>query len=183
MKHYFFSVLTIASCLVAKADDFNLGAHGNLMIPVSASWIAKSQEHPGMGYEIAIESKNGANAVCQIMVIYAQKPLVVDKEKAKAALSQIADQFSAGSVEKKAVLKDFSLKAGVGMYCSFTDAGLVGKPPSQGNYKTMSPGVIYLSNDVALAVTILTDDLSGPEFKQLLGTVQSIELKPASKGY
>ena len=49
--------------------------------------------------------------------------------------------------------------------------------------KTVSSGVIYLSKDVSIAVTILADDLSGHEFQELLGMVQSIELKPPSAVY
>jgi hypothetical protein len=34
-----------------------------------------------------------------------------------------------------------------------------------------------------MTVTIFTDDLSGPEFQQLLGIVQSMELVPPSSVY
>lgn len=108
---------------------------------------------------------------------------MMDKEKAKTVLLKIAESFVDVSVEKKAVVKDFSLKSGFGMYCSFTDAAMVGKPSVNGHYKTISPGVIYLSKDIAIAATIFTDDLSGPEFQELLGIIQSMQLIPPSAVY
>ena len=133
------------------------------------------------GRDIKILSRNGANAACRITVVYSGGNVMMDKEKAKDVLLKITEPLVDVSVEKKAVVKDFSLKSGFGLYCSFTNPDLVGKPPSMN--KTVSSGVIYLSKDVSIAVTILADDLSGHEFQELLGMVQSIELKPPSAVY
>ena len=67
------------------------------------------------------------------------------------------------------------------MYCSFTNPELVGKPSRMD--KTVSTGVIYLSKDVSIVATIFADDLSGPEFQELLGMVQSLQLIPPSATY
>jgi hypothetical protein len=184
MKKYLFIALTLACGFVAKADSFNLDAHGSLTVSIPASWAVTGSELPGKaGYDIKILSKSGANAACRITVIYSGNSELPDKEKARAFLLKRIEPLVDLSAEKKAVLKDFSLKSGFGMYCSFTDAGQVGKPSVNGHYKTMSPGVIYLSKDIAISVTIFTDDLSGPEFQELLGLVQSIVLVPPSPVY
>jgi hypothetical protein len=184
MKLYLFIALTIACGLVARAASFSLNEHGSLNVSIPTSWLVNDSELPGKsGYDIKVLSRNGADAACRITVIYSRSKEMMDKEKAKAALLKIAGAFVDGSVEKKAVVKDFSLKSGFGMYCSFTNAAMVGKPSVSGHCKTISPGVIYLSKDVAIAATIFTDDLSGSEFQELLGVVQSIELVPPSSVY
>ena len=182
MKLYLVIALTIAGGLLARADSFSLGAHGSLTVSIPTSWVAKNYAPPGTtGCDIKILSRNRANAACRITVVYSGSGAMMDKEKARAALLKIAGPFVDVSVEKKAVVKDFSLKSGFGMYCSFTNPELVGKPPSMN--KTISPGVIYLSKDVSIAATIFSDDLSGPEFQELLGVVQSIQLIPPSTAY
>jgi hypothetical protein len=160
--------------LSARADDFILGGHGILSVPVTDAWVAQNHDAQ-TGYTISIESKTGANAACRITVIAVQNAAFPDKARTTAEFMQLAQHFVPGSVEKKAVPKEFSLKSGFGLYCSFTDASLVGKPPVKGNFKTISPGMIYLSKDLVLAVTIFADDLSGPEFKQLVDIIQSTE--------
>lgn len=161
--------------LSARADDFILGEHGILSVPVTGAWVAENHDVQS-GYTISIESKTGANAACRITVIAVQNATFPDKGRTRDEFMQLALNFSPGSVEKKAVPKEFSLKSGFGLYCSFTDASLVGKSPARGNYKTVSPGLIYLTKDLVLAVTIFTDDLSGPEFKQLVDIIQSTQL-------
>ncbi len=152
------------------------------MVSIPASWVARSSTPPGVpGCDIKILSRNGAKAACRITVVYLGGKEMMDKEKAKTVLLKIAEPFVDVSVEKKAVVKDFSLKSGFGMYCSFTNAELGGKPSSMN--KTVSPGIIYLSKDIAIATTIFSDDLSGPEFQELLGVVQSIEVKPPGAVY
>jgi hypothetical protein len=182
MKSCFFIALIVACRLVAQADSFNLGSHGSLMVSVPSSWVAKSSTPPGMpGCDIKVLSRNGANAACRITVVYLGGQAMMDKEKAKDVLLKMVEPFVDVSVEKKAVVKNFSLKSGFGMYCSFTNAELVGKPSSMN--KTVSPGVLYLSKDIGIIATIFSDDLSGPEFQGLLGMVQSIEVKPPSIAY
>jgi hypothetical protein len=184
MKPPLFIALAIACSLVARADSFNLGAHGSLKVSIPASWVAKSGTPPGTpGCDIKIFSRSGANAACRITVTYPGNSAMPDKGKAGTFLLNKVEPLVGLSVEKKAVLKDFSLKSGFGLYCSFTNAEEVGKPPVTGHYKTMSPGVIYLSKDIAISATIFTDDLSGPEFQQLLGIVQSLEWVPPSGVY
>jgi hypothetical protein len=182
MKLCLVIALTIARALVARADSFSLGAHGSLLVSIPASWVARNSAPPGMpGCDIKILSRNGAKAACRITVVYSGGKEMMNKEKARAALLKIAEPFVDVSVEKKAVVKDFSLKSGFGIYCSFTNAELVGKPSSMN--QTISPGVIYLSKDVSIAATIFSDDLSGHEFQELLGVIQSIQLIPPSTIY
>ncbi|HTB80160.1 MAG TPA: hypothetical protein VK717_04655 [Opitutaceae bacterium] len=183
MKKLTWLILILLGFLSARADDFILGEHGILSMPVTDAWVAQNHDVQS-GYTISLESKTGANAACRITVIAVQNATFPDKAKTRAEFMQLAQSFSPGSVEKKPAPKEFSLKSGFGLYCSFTDASLVGKPPIKGNYKTVSPGLIYMSKDLVLAVTIFTDDPSGPEFRQLVDIIQSTQLltrAPAAK--
>lgn len=94
---------------------------------------------------------------------------------------RITKEFVAQSVEKKAILRDFSLKQGYGAYCTFTDASLVGKEPKKDDYKVMASGQVQLSDEVLGVVSIFADAADGPEFKSMLAIINSLDLKPKTE--
>jgi hypothetical protein len=86
-------------------------------------------------------------------------------------------KFADQSVEGKARGQEFSLGAGYGYYCPFTDPNLVGKKPEMGNYKTISVGMIRLAPDVLLEVSISADGFNSEPYQQLLGAIEGMEFK------
>ena len=86
--------------------------------------------------------------------------------------------FVEQSVEMKANLKDFAIKQGFGAYCTFTDASLVGKEIKKDDYKMMGAGQIQFSDEVPGVVSIFAEAADGPEFKSMVGIINSRELKP-----
>ena len=171
-------LLALACAVAARADDFDLGTHGKLTLTLPKTWKAQGRDLMGQAFDITISPVGDANAQGKLTVIYGKDDSFQDKAKVKAALQSLCEQFISGSVEQKADVKTFTLRQGYGVYASFTDKDLVGKPPVKANYKTMTPGVIYLGNKVSVATTIFADSLTGDEFKQLLAIVESIQLSP-----
>lgn len=97
------------------------------------------------------------------------------EEKFKASCSR----FVPDSVEGKIDLKEFKLAEGYGVYASFTDASLVGKPIQAGDYKVMTTGLLILNEKIMAIATVFTNDANGPEQKLLLKTVSSMKLDHA----
>ncbi|MBM2841981.1 MAG: hypothetical protein HW412_2509 [Bacteroidetes bacterium] len=170
-------LLFLACAAFARGATFELGVHGTLSVTVPETWVARGRDLGGKAFDLTFQPKSDANAQCKLTLIYPDKPMAIDKERIKKDIQGAAQKFVAGSVEKKAVLKEFKLKRGYGAYCSFTDESLVGKPPIRGNYKTMTSGFVGLSEDVTGAVTLLSDSFASQEFKTMLSIVESLEIR------
>jgi hypothetical protein len=109
--------------------------------------------------------------------MYPPQRTAMDKDKLREQLSAMCHRFVAGSVERKVEIREYSLSAGYGVYSTFTDASLVGKPPQEGNYKVMNPGILQLSEDVIATVTVLSDDAAGAEQKEMIKMVSALRVK------
>ena len=178
MRKTILLVLAFALALAARADDFDLGAHGHVTLTLPKDWHAAGRDLMGQAYDLTITPPGGPNAQLKLTLIYGKDDRLQDKKALSAAFLQVCAQFIPTSVEQKANVKNFTLRQGFGQYASFTDKDLVGKPPVRGNYKVMTSGLIYLGNRVSGAVTLFTDSLTGPEFKPMLGIVESLEYSP-----
>ena len=180
------TILTLGFILVLSVDclaaDADLGTRGILSFALPETWTVNSNpanrpDGSPVGFALAFKPRSQANAKCLLTLTYVKKtPL--DKERIRREVLRATEQFAAQSVEKKANLKDFSLKQGNGAYCAFTDAALVGKAPKKDDYKIMGSGQIQLSEEVLGVVSIFADAADGPEFKAMLAIVNSLELKP-----
>lgn len=174
-----FSLLLLAAaCLSARAETYSLGAHGRLSVYLDKAWKVTGEDMADH-YEITVEPRGNVNASCKITVLYPEDDRLDTKAKLRDRVLEVCQQFTEGSVERKAVAKEFYLKRGFGYYCNFTDPELVGKPPEPGNYKVMSSGMIRLAKDVVIGVTIFADSFKSEEYQQLLGAVEGLELGAA----
>jgi hypothetical protein len=154
-----------------------------LSIEISEKWTvngqpASRQDGTQIGYTLVINPLNDANAKCLVTFAYAKKG-PIDRQRIRKDLLQACEHFVADSVEKTSKLNDFSLKQGYGAYCLFTDASLVGKAPTKGDYKIMGSGIAQLSDEVLGAVSIFADEADGKEFKAMLAAINSLKLKNA----
>jgi len=70
------------------------------------------------------------------------------------------------------------LTAGQGVYASFEDPSLVGKPASKGDYKVATVAGLYLGQDVLIYATILCDEVGESAFSQALAILQSVKVNP-----
>jgi hypothetical protein len=69
---------------------------------------------------------------------------------------------------------EFKFANGIGLYSTFEDPTLIGKPAPPGEYKVVSPVAILLDSGIVLQVSIFTDELTGPTMSEALALVQSI---------
>ena len=96
--------------------------------------------------------------------------------KARAKALELGEEQVEGSVEKRTVLQTYKLRSGYGYYSSYTDPNLVGKKPVPNDYKTVTLGIVRPAPGIVGLIRIYCDDLAGPDFQQLHGMIENLEL-------
>ena len=149
--------------LVLFADTVALGKHGKFDIAVPLGWDCSAQGEPGVGRGITLKPKGGANAQCLITLMYLPQPTRMGKERIRQNFEKACEEIAVGSVEGKAILREFALAHGYGVYSVFTDASLAGQPSIPGSYKVTAAGMVQFSDDVLAIVSLFSDDEKSPE--------------------
>ena len=172
-------LLSVAG-LFAQAETVNLGGRGKLTVYLADNWTFETSDF-GDRRIIKITPKGAnVNAHCELTVTFPETDRFDTKARLKMRVEIDAMRFAEQSVEGKARAKEFSLGSGYGYYCNFTDPDLIGKPPQEGNYKTISVGIIRLAADVVVEVSISADGFTSEPYNQLLGAIEGMEFKPGS---
>jgi len=125
------------------ADTVALGKHGQFDIAVPLGWDCSAEGEPGVGRGITLRPKGSANAQCLITLMYLPQPTHMGKERIRQNFAKACEPIAAGSLEGKAILQEFALAHGYGVYSVFTDASLAGQPVSPGNYKVPEAGMVH----------------------------------------
>ena len=175
MKKLFPLFLLTASLLAAQSETLNLGAHGRLTVFVAGDWKFDTSNFANQGSITISPTRPSVNASCTIAISFPETDRFDTKARLKLRVEADGRNQAEGSVEKKAIAKEFSVSTGYGYYCNFTDPDLVGKPPEPGNYKVISMGKIRLNADTLLDVAIMADDFRGEPYQQLLGAIEGME--------
>ncbi len=126
--------LALAASVCAQSETLDLGPRRQLTLYLVGDWKVDTTHFARQGTMIINPAKESVNASCTLTVTFPE----VDRfdTKGRLKLRVEADCYGAaeGSVEGKAVAREFNVAAGFGFYCSFTDPDLRGKPPEKGNY-------------------------------------------------
>jgi len=165
--------------LWAQAEKLDLGSHGSLTLYLDDSWKFDTTDY-GDRRMVTIAPKGDANAACSLTITFPDQDHYDTKNRLKLRVEVNGAPMAEQSVEGKAVAKEFNLNTGFGYHCDFTDPSLVGKPPQKDNFKTMTVGLIHLSADVLVEVSISADGFTSAPYQQLLGMIEGMEFSPAS---
>ena len=166
------------ACASAQVETLNFGSRGKLTIYLPGDWKVVSTDMAGT-YTVTISPrKESTNASCTVAVTFPDVDRYDTKNRLKVRVEADAYPHAEGSVEGKAIAKEFTLATGYGFYCSFTDPELRGKPSQPGNYKVMSVGKIRLSSQVLVDVQIMADGFRDEPYQQLLGAIEGMEFTP-----
>jgi hypothetical protein len=170
------SALLLAPAL-APAETLDLGARGTFSITPPKGWTFSATREEDMGFVVLISPPGDVNAQFVLNLVFADKGEASSNDDIRDKALAAADQFVESSVEKKKVLREFSLPAGsYGAYCVFTDASLVGQPPKKDSFKMVAVGIARLSDGVSASVNLLFDDDKGPEFASMLAALSSAKV-------
>ena len=172
----------ILCTLGGRGAEFDLGIHGVLSVAVPAGWTVNGQpvarpNGTSIGYTFSFKPSGNANAKCLLSFIYVtNRP--PDQATIRKDVLRISEKYVSVSVEKRILLRDFSLENGYGVYCVFTDASLVGKKIKAGEFKVMGSGEVQPSKDMLGAVSLFADDADGEDFKTMVKIINSLKVKP-----
>lgn len=181
MKKLFALLLLAATVLHAQSGSIDLGAHGKLALYIDDAWKIDVADY-GDRQLVTVSPKGDINASCAITITFPEADRLETKSRLKQRAEIDATKYADGSVEGKAVGREFTLASGYGFYCNFTDPALVGKPPVKGDYKTMTVGLIHLAADVLVEVAISADGFKSEPYQRLLGMIEGMEFTPPRAG-
>jgi hypothetical protein len=177
MKKFLALFLLLSGALLAQSETINLGSRGKLTIYLNDNWKFDVADY-GDRQMISIKPKNDANADCSLTITFPDIDRYDTKPRLKQRVEIDAARYADQSTEGKAIGKAFNLKAGYGFHCDFTDPELVGKPPQKGNYKTISVGLIRLTAEILIEVSINADGFASGPYNELLGAIEGMEYTP-----
>lgn len=175
-----FAALTLLAG-AASAEKLDLGEGKAALLTVPDSWKSAAMPAgpsgmPAMGTNVRYVTKSGSNDAVIITLIAVPDDRFAEADNLKAMIEEATQQFAAGSVEGKAVLKEFKVGGHAGYCVAFTDSNLVGKPTAKEDYKTLTSCFVYLGDKVMLTATIFSDDLNGKPYAEALHLLKSISL-------
>ncbi len=169
---FLFSVVS----LLAQPATLDLGSRGQLTLYFPGNWKLSSTDMAGQT-TLTAAGTGEVNALCTLMITNPPEDRLNTKPRLKLRVEADALPAAEGSVEGKAIAKEFSLQSGFGFFCNFTDPELRGKPPEKGNYKVMTVGKIRLAPDVLIDVSIMADSFRDGPYNELLGAIEGMEYK------
>ncbi len=166
----------------ASAGKINLGAGRTAYLTVPESWQAAElpAATPGLspaGVNARFVPRSSSNDTVFISFLIVPDDRFGDRDNLQTLIEESTQEFAAGSVEGKAILKVLKLAGKSGYSCTFTDANLVGKPTVKDDYKTLTSCFVYLGDHVMLNATVFSDDPAGKGFAEGLRLLKSISLQ------
>lgn len=178
MKKLFVLLLLSAVSAWAQMQTLDFGSRGKLTLFLLGDWKAAATDMAGQ-YTLTLTPKSEAvNASCVISVTFPDVDRYDTKARLKLRVEADSQNAAEESVERKAYAKEFTLTAGYGFYCNFTDPDLRGKPPEKGNYKVTSIGKVRPHPSALIDVQILSDGFATEPHQQLLGAIEGMEFTP-----
>jgi hypothetical protein len=176
MKKLLLLLCLTAAGLFAQPATMDLGSRGSLTLYFPGKWTFSDTAMNGQ-VTLTVAPTGDVNASATIVVSFPEQDRYNTKPRLKLRVEAEQLHMAEGSVEGKAIAKEFSLTNGFGFYCSFTDPELRGKPPEKGNYKVMSVGKIRLAPDLMVDVALSADSFRDEPYQQLLGAIEGMEYK------
>ncbi len=171
-----FLLLLCRAC--GQVETLDLGPHGKLTVYLPGEWTTNTTRDIEQITLTISPRREAVNASCTLAVSFPDLDRYDTKARLKLRVEADGRGMAEGSVERKAIGREFTVATGFGFYCNFTDPDLRGKPMEKGNYKVMSVGKIRLSPAVLVDVSIMGEGFSEEAYQQLLGAVEGMEYAP-----
>jgi hypothetical protein len=177
-------VLLTLFAVTGAAEKLDLGSGKSAHVSVPDTWkeAGLPPTAPGMptvGTNIRYVTKNGSNDAVLITLLSVPDDRFAESDNLQALIEESTQQFAAGSVEGKVILKDIRIAGKSGYCCTFTDTNLVGQPTAKDDYKTLTSCFVYLGDEVLLTATVFSDDVSGRAYAEGMRILKSLTLHVA----
>lgn len=168
----------LAAPLAAQVEQLDLGPRGRITLYLPGEWRTATTRNTTELTLTVQPRREAVNAALTLAVSFPETDRFDTKARLKLRVEADSQGLAQESVEGKAYAREFTLTAGYGFYCSFTDPKLRGRPMEKGNYKVMSVGKIRLAPDVLVDVQIMGEGFSEEAYNQLLGAIEGMEFSP-----
>ena len=178
MRSLIILVCLLAAPLAGQVERLDLGPHGRLTLYLPGEWRTSTTRNTSELTLTVQPRRDGVNAGLTFAVTFPETDRFDTKARLKLRVEADCQGLAQESVEGKAYGREFSVTAGYGFYCNFTDPKLRGRPTEKGNYKVMSVGKVRLAADVLVDVQIMGEGFSDEAYNQLLGAVEGMEFSP-----
>lgn len=168
----------LVSLTFGHAADFNWSDHGTIDVDVPADWKMSGTATEESGYTFFANPRSGANSLLQMSVLPVPDGVTLTDDDLREKLRESLRSYIEQSVEKSFRARPLTCRQGTGWYAELTDASLVGKPPAPAMYKVMRSALLLLTPRTMLIATMLFDDPTSPEAREMLAIAASVKFKP-----
>ena len=173
-------LLAVARAEVVRVD---LGEERTAQFRQALKWeqaaADPSPADPAVRATLRLRPDNGANVSLNLTFVSLPDDALGDRENLRRFHAANTQQFIAGSVEGEVRGRDFKTPHGFGVQARFTDAALVGKPPEQENYKTVTAVFLYLGERVLVIASLFCDDPQGGEYAEAMDMLRTLRVDSA----
>ena len=177
MRHSLALFLLLAACALSRADSVPLAPGSALLIAPPKGWTVSSHVQEDAGVVVLLNPPAWVSARAVLVVSLVNPPEAIEKAMIGEQVQNSCEQFAAASVEKVKTLHEFKLSSGYGAYCFFTDASEVAKPVTADAYKNLVIGIARLSDQDAIAVSLLFNGAAAPELAAMLEAISSARIE------
>ncbi|MDB6067098.1 MAG: hypothetical protein JWR26_3306 [Pedosphaera sp.] len=181
MKQKILILLVLMACSFARAGELRISSAEPIVVTAPDQWQMTKEKGPTGSVVLEasrISPPQGRNAMCLVSILGKNQTNFTDPAMLKKLL--VADSrpyVSSPDDLSKVEAKELKIAGGLGYYANFIDPDLVGKPVKTGEFKTATPVIVSLGSKYLLKVTILCDDLKGPDYRDAIKIVESIMIK------
>lgn len=173
LSRLFTALLVLVSSAVAYADDtpeLRMTMNDVFRVTETPQWSVKVERLVTLRHaDVSIRSKSGY-PFSMMLYFKCDTPDIAQfdtPEKISRSVKASSEKYLQSSVEKKIKLQPVPVS--YGSYTVFTDADVVKKstiPP--GEYKYLTRGMVRLSKDSALGFSLMTNDVTSPDYQKML---------------
>jgi len=164
-----------------NGEELRISSKEPVIVLAPAQWKVKMDKSPSGPFPFEtyrIEPPLARNGVCLISIYDKDKREFADITFLKKLLRGDSRPYvNSPSDLAKVEIKELKIDGGLGFYANFVDPDLVGKPVTRGSYKVATPIIVSLSMKYLIKVTVLCDEVDGPDYRDAMAIVKSIKIK------
>ena len=167
-------LLTLAVCVSAAgtAQDIDVPSGTPLTLKLPSSWDAvKTQPSPSQPPSLSITITNDNEINIRITFLGDKEGRLDAQDKVDQLVKAISAKFAKQSVEKEVKITKLESTNGTGSYARFTDADLVGKPATPGQFKVFAAGFMVIGKSAA-SFSIVANSFEQASYKEAIKFVQ-----------
>lgn len=171
--------LSVALLLASSASADSLG--GKVEVTAVPGWTLSAKPEPAPLPTLRYLPTDGRNATILLTLIPAGRVGVSDADSLRQFHRKACAPFLP-SPDAPVPQKELKLATGSGVYASFEDPALIGKPSRPGHYKFATSASLWLGQDILVLATILCDDTGSAAFSEAMNIVRNTAVITAQAG-